>query len=58
MKFKIYLIAFYKAFISPSKPKKSYSQYAEDLIIQSFFSRKLKTGRYVDIVFVTDRNKN
>ncbi len=46
---KIYLSALYKAFISPSKPRKSYSQYAEDLIIQSYFSRKLKTGRYVDV---------
>jgi hypothetical protein len=49
MNIKIYLIAIYKAFISPSKPKKSYSQYAEDLIIQSYFSRKLKNGRYVDV---------
>lgn len=49
MNIKTFLIAFYKAFISPSKPKKSYSQYAEDLIIQSYFSRKLKNGRYVDI---------
>jgi FkbM family methyltransferase len=49
MNIKTYLIAFYKAFISPSKPKKSYSQYAEDLIIQSFFSRKLNNGRYVDV---------
>lgn len=45
---KICLSALYKAFISPSKPRKSYSQYAEDLIIQSYFSRKLKTSRYVD----------
>lgn len=49
MNIKTYLIAFYKAFISPSKPKKSYSHYAEDLIIQSFFSRKLNNGRYVDV---------
>jgi FkbM family methyltransferase len=49
MNIKNFLIAFYKAFISPSKPKKSYSQYAEDLIIQSYFSRKLKNGRYVDV---------
>jgi FkbM family methyltransferase len=49
MNIKTFLIAFYKAFISPSKPKKSYSQYAEDLIIQSYFSRKLKKGRYVDV---------
>jgi FkbM family methyltransferase len=49
MNIKTFLIAFYKAFISPSKPKKSYSQYAEDLIIQSYFSRKLKNGRYVDV---------
>ncbi len=49
MSIKTFLIAFYKAFISPSKPKKSYSQYAEDLIIQSYFSRKLRNGRYVDV---------
>jgi FkbM family methyltransferase len=49
MNIKNFLIAFYKAFISPSKSKKSYSQYAEDLIIQSYFSRKLKNGRYVDV---------
>lgn len=49
MNIKTFLIAFYKAYISPSKPKKSYSQYAEDLIIKSYFSRKLKNGRYVDI---------
>jgi FkbM family methyltransferase len=49
MNIKTFLIALYKAFISPSKPKKSYSQYAEDLIIQSYFSRKLKNGRYVDV---------
>ncbi len=49
MNIKTYVIAFYKAFFSPSKPKKSYSQYAEDLIIQSYFSRKLKNGRYVDV---------
>jgi FkbM family methyltransferase len=49
MNIRTFLIALYKAFISPSKPKKSYSQYAEDLIIQSYFSRKLKNGRYVDV---------
>ncbi len=49
MNIKTFLIAFYKAFISPSKPKKSYSQYAEDLIIQSYFSKKIRNGRYVDV---------
>lgn len=49
MKLKIFLSAVYKAFISPSKPKKSYSQYAEDLIIQSYFSKEIKNGLYVDV---------
>ncbi len=49
MNITIYLNAIYKAFISPSKPKKSYSQYAEDLIIQSYLNGKLKNGRYVDV---------
>jgi len=49
MDIKTFLVAFYKAFISPSKFKKSYSQYAEDLIIQSYFPKELKSGRYVDI---------
>ncbi len=44
-----YLRAFYKAFISPSKPKRSYSQYSEDLIIQSYFPRGNRNGRYVDV---------
>jgi hypothetical protein len=35
-----YFLAFYKAFISPSKAKLSFSQYSEDLIIQSYFLRK------------------
>jgi hypothetical protein len=49
MKITEYLSAFYRAFISPSKPKKSYSQYAEDLIIQSCFPKSKKDGKYVDV---------
>ncbi len=49
MNIKTFLIAFCKAFISPGKVKKSYSQCAEDLIVQSYFPGKLKTGRYVDV---------
>jgi FkbM family methyltransferase len=44
-----YLGVIYKAFISPSKPKHSYSQYSEDLIIQSYFPREKCDGRYVDV---------
>jgi FkbM family methyltransferase len=44
-----YFGVIYRAFISPSKPKISYSQYAEDLIIQSYFSRVKCNGRYVDV---------
>jgi FkbM family methyltransferase len=44
-----YLGVIYKAFISPSKPKSSYSQYSEDLIIQSYFPRGKRNGRYVDV---------
>jgi FkbM family methyltransferase len=44
-----YLGVIYKAFISPSKPKRSYSQYSEDLIIQSYFPRGRRNGRYVDV---------
>lgn len=44
-----YLTALYFAFISPSKPKKSYSQYAEDLILQSFFSKNKNDGQYIDV---------
>ena len=44
-----YLGAIYKAFISPSKSKSSYSQYSEDLIIQSYFPRGKRNGCYVDV---------
>jgi FkbM family methyltransferase len=49
MTFIEYLGVIYKAFISPSKPKLSYSQYSEDLIIQSYFPRGKINGRYVDV---------
>ncbi len=44
-----YLGVIYKAFISPSKPKLSYSQYSEDLIIQSYFPKGKRNGSYVDV---------
>jgi FkbM family methyltransferase len=44
-----YLGVIYKAFISPSKPKLSYSQYSEDLIIQTYFPKEKRNGRYVDV---------
>jgi FkbM family methyltransferase len=44
-----YFEVIYKAFISPSKPKLSYSQYSEDLIIQSLFPREKRDGLYVDV---------
>jgi FkbM family methyltransferase len=49
MKLTDYLTALYRAFISPSKYKKSYSQYAEDLIIQMYFPKSKKDGKYVDV---------
>jgi FkbM family methyltransferase len=49
MKLMEYLGVIYKAFISPSKPKRSFSQYSEDLIIQSYFPRGKRNGRYVDV---------
>lgn len=44
-----YLGVIYKAFISPSKSKLSYSQYSEDLIIQCYFPKGKCNGRYVDV---------
>ncbi len=44
-----YFEVIYKAFISPSKPKLSYSQYSEDLIIQTLFPREKRDGLYVDV---------
>lgn len=44
-----FLKALYRAFISPSKPKKSYSQFAEDLLIQLFLRDKVVEKFYVDI---------
>ena len=41
--------ALYKAFISPSKPKKSYSQFAEDLLIQLFLRDQAVENFYVDV---------
>lgn len=44
-----FLTALYKAFISPSKPKKSYSQFAEDLLIQLFLRDQVVDKFYVDV---------
>lgn len=44
-----FLKALYKAFISPSKPKKSYSQFAEDLLIQLFLRDQVVEKFYVDV---------
>ncbi len=42
--------ALYKAYISPSKPKKSYSQFAEDLLIQLFLrDHQVNKKFYVDV---------
>jgi hypothetical protein len=49
MKLMEYLGVIYKAFISCSKPKRSYSQYSEDLIIQSYYPRGKRDGCYVDV---------
>ncbi len=44
-----FLRGLYKAFISPSKPKKSYSQFAEDLLIQLFLRDQVVEKFYVDV---------
>ncbi len=49
MNIKKYLESFYKAFLSPSKPKISFSQYGEDLLIQSYFKKNKTHGHYVDV---------
>lgn len=43
------LRAIYRAYISPSKPKTSYSQYGEDLLIQLLIDDRKKKGVYVDV---------
>ena len=43
------LRALYRAFISPAKPKLSYSQYAEDLLIQLALPHPRNKGFYVDV---------
>ena len=42
------VIAFYRAFVSPAKPKRSFSQFAEDLLIQNMVNVKTP-GFYVDV---------
>lgn len=41
--------AFYKAYISPAKPKISYSQFAEDLLIKLFLRDESVEKFYVDV---------
>lgn len=49
MDFLSFIRAFYKAYISPTKPKTSYSQFSEDLLIQLFLRNKSTEKFYVDI---------
>ncbi len=44
-----YLVAVYKAFISPAKAKLSYSQFGEDLLIQLLLKNCTASPYYVDI---------
>lgn len=46
---KTFFAAFQKAFFSPTKPKTSYSQFAEDLIIQFELNNQQSEPIYVDI---------
>jgi FkbM family methyltransferase len=46
---KTFFRAFYRAFISPSKPKKSFSQFGEDLIINLLLRESSIPKYYVDI---------
>ncbi len=46
---KTFFAAFLKAFFSPAKPKTSYSQYAEDLIIQIELNNLKSEPIYVDV---------
>lgn len=48
MKLSLFFRAFYRAFISPTKRKISYSQFAEDLLIKNLLGKK-EPGFYVDI---------
>jgi FkbM family methyltransferase len=45
----LFLRAAYRAFISPAKPKRSYSQYAEDLLIELALAQPRGKGFYVDV---------
>ncbi|MCP9454981.1 MAG: FkbM family methyltransferase [Nitrospira sp.] len=44
-----YLHAVYRAFLSPAKPKRSYAQYGEDLLINLALSNGKAPGFYVDV---------
>lgn len=48
-KSRLYLQAFYRAFLSPAKPKVSYAQYGEDLLINLALSKGKSRGFYVDV---------
>ncbi|MCP9464230.1 MAG: FkbM family methyltransferase [Nitrospira sp.] len=49
MKPRLYLQAIYRAFLSPAKPKVSYAQYGEDLLINLALSNGKTPGFYVDV---------
>ena len=49
MRASLFLQAAYRAFLSPAKPKVSYSQYAEDLLIRLALPDPKARGFYVDV---------
>ena len=49
MKARLFLQAAYRAFLSPAKPKVSYSQYGEDVLIKLALPESKTPGFYVDI---------
>ncbi|MCP9446357.1 MAG: FkbM family methyltransferase [Nitrospira sp.] len=49
MKASLYVQAVYRALLSPAKPKVSYSQYGEDLLIKTALSDQKTRGFYVDV---------
>jgi FkbM family methyltransferase len=49
VKASLYIQAAYRAFLSPAKPKVSYSQYGEDLLIKLALPESKTKGFYVDV---------
>ena len=49
MKLREFVVAFYRAFISPVKAKVSYSQCGEDMVLNYLLLDKKQSGFYVDI---------